>query len=194
VQYQSNEQEDALKQLISAYDISDMDSVDSELALSASIYGLGICLLYADESARPKAASIDPQCAFAVYSDRADAAPLAGILIEDIKRRDGAKKRYVSLYTKENTCTLLLSCDENAGGGISLISEEPAPHFFGQVPLIEFWNNSDERGDFEDEILETAQTAAMLRGLVPDEILLSIIPFVDDAQSALSQLIEQQES
>ena len=145
VTYDDRTQSDAVAALREAYAACDMDSVDAELAADASIYGRGVCICYADEGGRPKAATLSPKTAFVVYDDTVEHRPLFGVHWMD--RYDGAGKRCgvcVHAYTAETELTL-------SGRSLAALTQEGGeqPHYFGGVPVVEFWNNAQETGDFE---------------------------------------------
>lgn len=145
VTYDDRTQSDAVAALREAYAACDMDSVDAELAADASIYGRGVCICYADEGGRPKAATLSPKTAFVVYDDTVEHRPLFGVHWMD--RYDGAGKRCsvcVHAYTAGAELTL-------SGRSLAALTQEGGeqPHYFGGVPVVEFWNNAQETGDFE---------------------------------------------
>lgn len=145
VTYDDRAQSDAVAALREAYAACDMDSVDAELAADASIYGRGVCICYADEGGRPKAATLSPKTAFVVYDDTVEHRPLFGVHWMD--RYDGAGKRCgvcVHAYTAGTELTL-------SGRSLAALTQEGGeqPHYFGGVPVVEFWNNAQETGDFE---------------------------------------------
>ena len=147
VEYFSETQGEALEAVLKAYEACDIHSVDAELARSASICGRGVELMFADENARPRSAALDPRDAFVVYEDSVESRPLLGIRCVPWRGRDGRARGYrVQAYTQDRVQTY------RAGALTQLRLEEvgePQPHFFGQVPLIEYWNDESERGDFE---------------------------------------------
>lgn len=145
VTYDDRTQGDAVAALREAYAACDMDSVDAELAADASIYGRGVCICYADEGGRPKAATLSPKTAFVVYDDTVEHRPLFGVHWMD--RYDSAGKRCgvcVHAYTAGTELTL-------SGRSLAALTQEGGeqPHYFGGVPVVEFWNNAQETGDFE---------------------------------------------
>ncbi|MBQ3575058.1 MAG: phage portal protein [Clostridia bacterium] len=147
VSYESEEQENALAVLLREYSAGAVDSVDAELARDASIYGKGVELIYADENARPRASSLDPRDAFVVYDDSVENRPLLGMYLMPWRMPDGRLLGYlVYVYTGENIITYrmksLTQPDMKRPCGV-------IPHYFGCVPLIEYWNDEDEKGDFE---------------------------------------------
>ena len=137
----------ALEELLAAYRAGCIDSVDAELARNASIYGRAVELVYADECARPRSASLDPACAFVVYDDTVAARPLFGVYYAPVRRGDGGIDGWrVHVFTDKRRVTWRLSgLGDFAGGRI----EGEAEHYFGGVPMVEYWNDKCERGDFE---------------------------------------------
>ncbi len=137
---------DALEALQEAYRRCDIDSIDAEIAKGASIYGRGVELLYMDTEARPRSAAMDPKAAFVVYDDTVSHAPLFGVR-RVVSVDEGGKATGSVVYVDTPTHTLRYR--QSATGGALAQDGAPEEHYFGGVPLIEYWNNEDERGDFE---------------------------------------------
>ena len=146
VTYRDDKQEEAVEELDKLYKQSNMDSVDAELAADASIYGKAVCICYADEDGRPKTATLSPLCAFVVYDDTVEHKPLFGVHWMDKMDAQGkAVGVTVNVYDAEGISTY-------TGKTLAAISGEPGAvtaHYFGGVPVVEFWNNAQETGDFE---------------------------------------------
>jgi len=146
VEYSCKEQEEAVKALREMLDASDIGSIDAELATDASAYGRGVCLCYANEDGAMRCATVSPKTAFVVYDDTVEHKPLFGV--HWYERYDEAgKRRGVSVH-------VYTALDKRVfeGKTVSTITEDPAqltPHYMGGVPLVEFWNNAQETGDFE---------------------------------------------
>lgn len=141
----SEEQEEALNVLQRMYAASDMASVDAELASDASIYGRSVCICYADEQGKPRAATLSPKEAFVVYDDTVEHRPVFGVHWFD--RFDLAGKR-------SGVCVHVHTAAESyvfEGKTLATLGALPdvTPHYFGGVPMVEFWNNAQEMGDFE---------------------------------------------
>ena len=142
---------DALEELTKAYDLCNIDSVDSELAKDASIYGTGVCICYMTDKGktRPMVTTIDPRTAFVVYDDTVEHNPLFGVHMYKRTPADGGTEvQIVDVYTDKEMITFVGRAD----GGALDVQDNVIPHFFGGVPIIEFWNNADETGDFEPVI------------------------------------------
>ena len=135
---------DALRR---AYRDANVAGADMELARQASLYGKGVEVIYADSRARPRSAVLDPRCAFVVYADDAGAEPLFGVHFHPIVDESGAPRGYeAEVYTDTERITY------RAAGYATLLRGAPisrTPHYFGRLPLIEYWNNEEETGDAE---------------------------------------------
>ena len=135
---------DALR---SAYEEANVSGVDVELARHAALYGKGVEIIYADRKTHPRSAALDPRCAFVVYADDVSSDPLFGIHFHPITDESGAPRGYeADVYTEGERLTY------RAADYAGLMRGEPVartPHYFGRVPLIEYWNNEEESGDAE---------------------------------------------
>lgn len=149
VQYGADEgQEQALDALQDAYNAADVGSIDAEIALNQAVYGRGVELVYADSQARPRTTAVDPQNAFVVYADDAEGLPLFGVhrLIEVNSKGESSVKRY-TVYTAGE------AIEYNVGtGGVVGAETGRIAHNFPYVPMVEYWNNSAQTGDFEQVI------------------------------------------
>jgi SPP1 family phage portal protein len=145
VGYSDNEQAQALGALTEAYKQCNVDSVDAELARHASIYGKGVELLYMGIDGQPRTAALDPRQAFVVYDNTVAHTPLFGAHKTPVLDAEGEKKGdLLTVYTE--AAALQYALAEGSDTPEPLREEE---HFWGGVPMVEYWNNEDERGDFE---------------------------------------------
>ncbi|MDR1600411.1 MAG: phage portal protein [Oscillospiraceae bacterium] len=142
--YQDEAQERQLSALLAAYDRVNIEAVDAEITVNQSLYGVGLEALFMDEAARPTSAAVDPRYGFVVYDDTVRHAPLFGVMWRARHGADGAREGYAAdAYTSWEVIGY-------AGQTLESLAETGrAAHPFGAVPLIEYWNNADERGDFE---------------------------------------------
>lgn len=135
----------ALERVMDCYRRCCADSVDVELARAASLYGRGVELVFADGDAQPRTAALDPRTAFVVYDDTVENRPLFGVRLAPVLRGDGSEESWeVTVYTSEEE--IRFPAD---GLGDIRASAERRNHYFGGVPMVEYWNGEDERGDFE---------------------------------------------
>lgn len=140
-------QAQALEGVMADYRASLTDSVDAELARDASIYGKGVELVYADECANARTVAIDPRNAFVVYDDTVAAKPLFGVnavvRYDTLGRPNGARVDVYGAHTVRR-----YECANSLRVSMADMVEE-REHFFEGVPMIEYWNSADEKGDFE---------------------------------------------
>lgn len=133
------------EELRQAYRDANIPGVDMELARQAALYGKGVEVIYADARARPRSAALDPRCAFVVYADDASCDPLFGVHFHPISDENGSPRGYeAEVYTPAERLIY------RAADSASLFRGAPAarhPHYFGSLPLIEYWNNEEETGD-----------------------------------------------
>ncbi len=137
-------QEKAFEALQAAMDVASAESVDSELAKDASVYGKGVELCYADPKSNPRMAQVDPRTAFVVYDSTVEHAPLFGVVLR--KKTNSMLEQigeWITLYTD----TMMVGYERVGSETPLLVSQER--HYFGWVPLVEYWNNDREMGDFE---------------------------------------------
>ncbi len=124
---------------------ADSDTQDIDLARFGSIYGMSYEMLYIDAEGQIKLASLDPRSAFVVYDDTVEQKPLFGVYYMPINSGDGYRSGYrvylcdsssITEFFTTTSFTITKKC-------------EPYEHFFGGVPIIEYYNNWDKQGDFE---------------------------------------------
>lgn len=146
VEYAAPEaQKAALDGVLEHYRLCSADSVDVELARQAGLYGRGVELVFADAEARPRTAALDPRLAFVVYDDTVENRPMFGVRMRPLLRDDGAEDGWsVEAYTQDEIVRFRAS-DLGDVGPLAGVER----HYFGGVPMVEYWNGEDERGDFE---------------------------------------------
>jgi SPP1 family phage portal protein len=147
VAYSDEKQTAALDAVTAQYKAFDASAVDMELAKVASKFGRATEVLYADRNARPRSASVDPRCAFVVYDDTVERKPLFGVYYSVMLKNDGSQAGYrINVYTKDIVQTYEIK-DFYALIDATPVSE--TEHFFGDIPVNEYWNDDEERGDYE---------------------------------------------
>ena len=120
------------------------DNVDCELAADAAIYGRAVEVYYADGEAMPRLCQADPRNAFVVYDTTVEHAPMFGVLLSD---RLGQHFERLCQRVDVMTPDWVIHMERTGTELPREVSRER--HFFGHVPMGEYWNNSRERGDFE---------------------------------------------
>lgn len=145
--YSSGEQEDGIRSMQEAFARCAIDSVDSELAQDAAIFGKGVELVYAGENGMPRSVALKPSEAFVVYADTVDMSPQLGIRCMQTMRADGEADGWrFEVYTGELILTYAMKKPGREGFAAPAKVKR---HFFGRVPMVEYWNSKDEKGDFE---------------------------------------------
>jgi len=133
------------EELRAAYREANCAGVDMELARQASLYGKGVEVIYADARAHPRSAALDPLSAFVVYAGDVSADPLFGVHFHPVTDEGGTPRGYeAEVYTASERLIY------RAADYANLFRGAPAarhPHYFGRLPLIEYWNNEEETGD-----------------------------------------------
>lgn len=128
---------------------NDQDAVNTDLALTMSIKSKAYELMYLDSDKNIRSAAIQPDNAIMVYSTDVDPEPVLGLYFywEQILGSDSGML-HVEAYTQ--TEKIVFESDiVMEGEGIGSLQEvSRAPHFWGQVPIIEYINPA-ELGDFE---------------------------------------------
>lgn len=114
------------------------EDVDAEVSKLASKYGHAYEMMYQDEEGRPRSAAMSPMCSFMVYDDSVLKRPMYYVTYlygEDGELRGNwSDDRRVVPFSED-------------GGGMSF--GEPQEHYFGEVPAIDFLQNSEKRGLYE---------------------------------------------
>jgi SPP1 family phage portal protein len=158
-----------------------VQSVDMELSRAQSLFGKGVELIYADKNVRPRSAALDPRCAFVVYDSTVAAEPLFGVLYRPITDESGRPTAHeLNVYLEDSILTY------RATNLLDLGSKAPdrvERHYFGRVPLIEYWNNDEETGDFECVLsLLDAYDAVQSDRLNDEEQLVNALLVITGAQ------------
>ena len=144
--YESPDQPEALRPLTDWFRENAMESVDAELALQAAVYGKGVERVYMDRLGRARSAAVSPEDAFVVYDDTAAHEPLFGVCLTRLTTPEGAPDGLqLEVLTDQERRVYRLKSPAALTEAAEISRDR---HYFGQPPLIEYWNNSDETGDF----------------------------------------------
>lgn len=127
------------------------DSHNNELALDASIFGVGYELLYMNNEEQPtvELAAMSPKNSFLVVDSTVGNKPIFGVTYNAKYDIEGMLKGYdVNLYLKDRIVPYFFRTLQDLAPEV----REEEEHFFGDIPLIEYQNNKKCRGDFEGVI------------------------------------------
>ena len=149
VSYSADDQDAALQPITDAFDKCFIASVDAENARHASIYGRAVEYVHASEMAEqvlPCSVSLPPEQAFVVYDDDYHNMPLFGVYYTPETTEDGSQDGWRVWIMGANS---VRECRMPDLGGTAVQIVNETAHYFGDVPMVEYWNDEDERGDFE---------------------------------------------
>lgn len=132
--------------LLQAFRKANITQVDTELARDLSIFGIGLEYVYQDKEGNTKSTNLDPRTAFLIVDDTVEENTLLGV--HRIKKRDINNKEIgeiLKVITDDTVYTYEFKNDK-----LSLINEEL--NVFNEVPMIEYWNKVNQKGDFESVV------------------------------------------
>lgn len=132
--------------LLQAFRKANITQVDTELARDLSIFGIGIEYVYQDKEGNTKSTNLDPRTAFIVVDDTVEENTLLGF--HRIKKRDINNKEIGEVIKAITDNTVYTY--EFKNNVLNLINEEV--NIFNQVPMIEYWNKVNQKGDFESVV------------------------------------------
>ena len=144
ISYTSKEEDELLEDLQAIFDYSDEQEENLELAKICSIKGKAYELLYRDEDARIRFNEFGPDQMFVIYDMTISPSIKFAIRYYDVGEGND-KITYAEVYDKE-VCTLYKGKDSD------LSLDQVTPHTFKDVPVVEYLNNKEEQGDFEQVI------------------------------------------
>ncbi len=133
----SSEEEELMERVQQVLDLNEEVVVNTSICKQVGIKGRAFEVLFLDENGDIRFAKLNAEECFIVYND--DIIPKKEYAVRMYKR-DG--DNYIDVYTKDEIMTYRRSTNE-----IKLI--ETVPHFFGDVPVVEYINNEEGIGDFE---------------------------------------------
>lgn len=145
--FSSNDDEvDALQKV---FKYNDEPAHNMTLAEEASITGDGYELLYMDSDANIRFHTVPSEEVILVCDASLDENILYGIRHYRVYNLDGVTyQEYVDVYDDNTVANYAYN-----SGALRMISE-PQPHFFDEVPIVEYANNQLHQGDFEGVITQ----------------------------------------
>lgn len=141
-------QEDNLAMIKDWYSEQHMGRLDSQLGLDLSTYGRAYEINYADEESKVRTAKLSVFNTFVIYDDSYKHKKQYAISYTPQYDAEGkAVKDAWNITVWSRTEEIKYSLKDE-----TLTEESRTPHFFGRVPVIEYFNNARLRGDFEPVI------------------------------------------
>ena len=147
VAYSMTEDSDMLQQIQDAFKRGSESAENVQIARDQSIYGKGVEYVHVDntDDLLPHTTAVSPENAFVVYSDDYDMESLFGVYYLPHRLADGSDDGWRVWVMSPSVIA------QYRASAIDVMPEqtEILPHYFGGVPLVEYWNNENEEGDFE---------------------------------------------
>ncbi len=126
-------------------DYNDEQDNNSELAKLMSIFGHAFELVYIDSDAKIRFKYISPKQMFIVYGFDIEETPLGAVRYYTVGFGEDAVT-YAELYLPHKIVYLHGKSEQD------FIVDKEVEHQFGDVPVIEYTNNDERLGDFENVI------------------------------------------
>lgn len=148
VSYSSISDEQGADELKMILEYSDEQDENVELAKQASVFGLGVELLYVDIDGMVRIKYVDPREMVLIYDDTLEENLNAAVRY--YKVYDYLREQYsyrIEVYTDKEVRNY--EADELLAN-LAFVSS--TQHYFGQCPVVVYQNNAEERGDFEGVI------------------------------------------
>lgn len=139
-----------IEDILNTYRDNDIISHDAELGKDLSVFGIALELHYMSSSdpPMPQVSVIDPRQIFLVVDDTVEYKSLFGVhYYPKYDMHNAEDGWHVWVYTATN-----ISHYHSANLGRDLVLVDQQEHFFGAVPIVEFWNNEEQQGDFEQQL------------------------------------------
>ena len=138
-----------IEALKNTYREQDIASLDCDLEKDMAIMGHSFELVYVDEEAEVRSVKLSPINSFVVYGAQVGEKPLLGV--HYYKKRDiHSNVTGVCALVCDSEHMYTFIKDSDSFEGMELL--EKSRHFFGEVPMLEYKNNDERQGDFEQMI------------------------------------------
>jgi SPP1 family phage portal protein len=135
--------EKTLEAMQDIFNYNDEQDENSEIARQAGIFGRGGEVLYIDEDGKIRFRYCDPLSLKIIYDDSIDPKIIGAIRKYSITDDVGEVTDYAEVYDDMEVVTYKID---------GMAEVDRAPTFFMDVPVVDYMNNSDVKGDFEDVI------------------------------------------
>ena len=128
------------------FDFNNEQDENAELAKGQSIAGVDYELLYLDEDANIRFTELPAENIIYIETSEVEPKPAMAARMYEIEEPgvDG-KTYYYEVYTETESITY--KADDN--NRVSFTEVDRQPHYFGEVPIIQYCNNEEKLGDFE---------------------------------------------
>lgn len=127
----------------------DMAGIDCELEKEMSILGKSYELIYNDENSMPRSARLSPMNSFVVYARRVNEEPLFGV---HYYRKQDIRGNVTGVCCIVCDKHMFYTYENDADSFLNMKLSQTKRHYFNGVPMIEYRNNEEKQGDFEQLI------------------------------------------
>lgn len=142
----TSDNEAFMGRLQEVYDNNDEQAHNSLLAKDASIHGVAYELIYINEKNEVKFAILPVNEVFMVYDTSINPKPIGAVRYFGVTDYlTGKTVTKLEVYTKDTIKYYVQGKKD-----LELVDEKP--HYFGAVPVVPYFNNDEEMGDFEKVI------------------------------------------
>ena len=151
VRLMPHDPEEDIQPVIQAYSNQTIAEIDAKVGKGMGIFGEMYELAYASDDAVPvpKSAAYDPRVAIMVRDNTVEHHKLFFMTYEKRKRLDGKQYYAVYIYTDKTEKIYTSDTINLASASFLQNPESERPHYFGEVPAVEYQNNAERLGDFE---------------------------------------------
>lgn len=139
---------DSAERLNQWLEASNIEEVDFVIAKNMSKFGRAYELVCMSEEAIPKSYALNPYNAFLIYDDTIEHKPIFGVYYYPTFDTEQAHTGYkISVYTYDKI--ILYKADTAFNSAIMI---EETDNLFGDIPMVEYSNNEEQQGDYEQVI------------------------------------------
>ena len=140
-----------IKPLMDAFEFAGADEADGDNGLDLSIYGRCYEYVYPEEGGTDLTIkTLEPENTFVVYDDTIEQKELFAVYY--YARKDDSDRHQTVYVATVLTRHYKYVLDIRDIEGPQPLLEEPEPHYFDEVPVLEYRNNKLAIGDFELQI------------------------------------------
>lgn len=174
--------DDSFDVILENFDRINIARHDKELEKDLSVFGVGYELFYGSvvnaydevnattkQTVKPCVTVIDPRGIFLVVDDTVDQEKLFAVRYKE--KRDLQDQSYweFNIYTKTQVITYYSESKTLADGRLKFEGPIVYEHFFGDVPVVEYRNNEEKQGDFEQQLSQIDAINRMQSDRVQDK-------------------------
>lgn len=138
-----------IKPVLNAYRYQTISEKDTEIGRQMGVYGETYELVYANEGSRPMSCVCDPRFSVMVRDTSVNHNKLFFLRFDKRKNLSGIYYYIAYVYTDKTITTYRTSTIDSFD--FAMVDKEA--HYFGEVPVVEYNNNSVKLGDFETQML-----------------------------------------